>query len=209
MESGKTALVLGATGGVGGAIAAALIGKGWTVRGLARNLEAARRSGPSGVQWVGGNAMNRADVIGAAQGVSTIVHAVNPPGYRNWGELVLPMIDNTIAAARAVGARIVLPGTVYNFDPAQTPVLNETSPQTPKSFKGRIRAELEARLERAAPEVESLIVRAGDFFGPGARSSWFAQAMVAPGKPVRRIINIARGAGHSWAYLPDLAQAFA
>ncbi len=35
------------------------------------------------------------------QGVSLIVHAVNPPGYRNWGQLVLPMIDNTIAAAQA------------------------------------------------------------------------------------------------------------
>ncbi|WP_421952220.1 NAD-dependent epimerase/dehydratase family protein [Pelagibacterium sp.] len=210
MESEKrTALVLGATGGVGGAIAAALPGKGWTVRGLARDLGTAQRNGPTGIRWVGGDAMNRADVLRAAEGVSTIIHAVNPPGYRDWDKLVLPMIDNTIAAARAVGARIVLPGTVYNFDPAQTPVLSETSPQNPKSVKGRIRVALEARLEEAAPEVESLIVRAGDFFGPGARSSWFAQAMVAPGKPVRRIVNIARGTGHSWAYLPDLAEAFA
>jgi nucleoside-diphosphate-sugar epimerase len=209
MDTEKTALVLGATGGVGGAIAAALLGKGWTVRGLARNMEAARRSGASRIEWVGGDAMNRADVMRAAQGVSTIVHAVNPPGYKNWGKLVLPMIDNTIAAARTVGARVVLPGTVYNFDPARTPVLSETSPQNPKSHKGRIRVELEARLERAAPEVESLILRAGDFFGPGARSSWFTQAMVAQGKPVRRIVNVARGPGHTWAYLPDLAEAFA
>ncbi|QJR20370.1 NAD(P)H-binding protein [Pelagibacterium halotolerans] len=210
MDSEKrTALVLGATGGVGGAIAGALLARGWAVRGLARDLEAARRNGPAGVQWVGGDAMSRADVSRGAEGVSVIVHAVNPPGYKDWDRLVLPMIDNTIAAARAVGARIALPGTVYNFDPAQTPVLSEASPQNPKSVKGRIRAELEARLERAAPEVESLIVRAGDFFGPGARSSWFAQAMVAPGKPVRRIVNVARGGGHSWAYLPDLAQTFA
>ena len=68
---------------------------------------------------------------------------------------------------------------------------------------------LEQRLADAAPEVPSLILRAGDFFGPGVRSSWFAQAMVAPGKPVTRIVNPARGAGHSWAYLPDLAEAFA
>ena len=48
---------------------------------------------------------------------SVIVHAVNPPGYRNWCKLVLPMLDNTISAARLTGARIVLPGTVYNFGP--------------------------------------------------------------------------------------------
>ncbi|WP_417578809.1 NAD-dependent epimerase/dehydratase family protein [Pelagibacterium sp.] len=209
MDREKSALVLGVTGGVGGAIATALLAKGWRVRGLARNIDVARKSTTEPIEWIGGDAMNRADVIGAAQGVSTIVHAVNPPSYRKWGELVLPMIDNTIAAARMAGARIVLPGTVYNFDPARTPVLSEVSPQNPKSFKGRIRAELELRLERAAPEVPSLIVRAGDFFGPGARSSWFAQGMVASGKPVRRILNIARGAGHSWAYLPDLAETFA
>jgi peptide-methionine (R)-S-oxide reductase len=43
------------------------------------------------------------------------VHAVNPPGYRGWSRLVLPMLDNTIAAASAVGATIVLPGTVYRL----------------------------------------------------------------------------------------------
>lgn len=49
------------------------------------------------------------------------------------------MIDNTIAAARlAGGARILLPGTIYNFDPAATSVIRETSPQEPRSRKGRI-----------------------------------------------------------------------
>jgi hypothetical protein len=52
---------------------------------------------------------------------------VNPPGYRNWGELVLPMLDNTTAAARSNGARIVLPGTIYNFGPDAFPNLHETS----------------------------------------------------------------------------------
>jgi nucleoside-diphosphate-sugar epimerase len=176
---------------------------------LARDIGAARKAGPGAIDWIAGDAMERGDVVVAAEGVSVIVHAVNPPGYRNWDRVVLPMIDNTIAAARAAGARIVLPGTIYNFDPAQTPVLSEQSPQRPKSRKGKIRAELEARLERAAPEVPSLILRAGDFFGPGARSSWFAQAMVTPGRPVKRIVKLARGAGHSWAYLPDLAETFA
>ncbi len=41
------------------------------------------------------------DVVAAAKGVDVIVHAVNPPGYRKWSEVVLPMLDNTIAAAAA------------------------------------------------------------------------------------------------------------
>jgi len=206
MNPQKTALVLGASGGIGGVISAALLRHGWRVRGMARTIPA----NATGIEWVEGDAMNRADVVRAATGVPVIVHAVNPPGYRNWDKLVLPMIDNTIAAARAAGGvRIVLPGTIYNFDPANTPVVDATTRQAPRSRKGAIRVALERRLEDAAPEVPSLILRAGDFFGPGVRSSWFAEAMVTPGKRLARIVNPARGAGHSWAYLPDLAEAFA
>jgi nucleoside-diphosphate-sugar epimerase len=212
----RTALVLGATGGVGGAIAAQLIRAGWQVRALSRNADAAlsgwRHDCPP-PQFVAGDAMDAASVLRAAtlgNGVAVIVHAVNLPGYRNWSSLVLPMIDNTLAAARAAGgARIVLPGTVYNYDPARTAVIDENSPQNARTVKGRIRVALERKLAEAAPEVPSLIVRAGDFFGPGARASWFAQAMVQPGKPVRKFTSMAPGVGHAYAYLPDLAAAFA
>ncbi|MGV7032989.1 NAD-dependent epimerase/dehydratase family protein [Methylobacterium symbioticum] len=209
---GKTALVLGATGGVGGVVAAALVARGWRVRGLARDVAtaSARWAGRGPIDWIAGDALERDAVIRAADGVSALVHAVNPPGYRHWDRLVLPMVENSIAAARrAGGARIVLPGTVYNFDPTQTPVLDEDSPQAPQTCKGRVRAEMERRLVGAAETgVPCLIVRAGDYFGPGARSSWFHQVMVRPGGGIRRIVDPnGAGIGHSWAYLPDFATA--
>jgi nucleoside-diphosphate-sugar epimerase len=212
-ERKRTILILGATGGIGGAIAEAVIGQGWTVRALTRDAAAAA-AGAKGariaIDWIGGDALDRADVVHAAKGAEVIVHAVNPPGYRDWGTTVLPMIENTIAAARAAGgARVVLPGTVYNFDPATTPVIDANTPQHPMTRKGAIRAALERRLEEASPEVPSLVLRAGDFFGPGSRASWFAQAMVKPGRPVRRIVNPGNGVPHAYAYLPDLAEAFA
>ncbi|MDX0015221.1 NAD(P)H-binding protein [Sinorhizobium meliloti] len=212
----RTALVLGATGGVGGAIAARLMREGWQVRALCRNADAARsgwRHDCPAPQFVTGDAMDGASVVRAAtlgDGVAAIVHAVNPPGYRNWSSLVLPMIDNTLAAARAAGgARIVLPGTVYNYDPVQTLVIDENTPQNARTTKGRIRVALERKLAEASPEVSSLILRAGDFFGPGTRASWFAQAMVQPGRPVRKFTSMASGVPHAYAYLPDLAAAFA
>jgi uncharacterized protein YbjT (DUF2867 family) len=115
MTSHQTALVLGASGGVGGEVARRLAARGSTVRALNRNpdrLSAADKA--SGFLWVRGDAMSPADVAAAAEGASVIVHAVNPPGYRNWGKLVLPMLDNTIAAARVTGARIVLPRTIVS-----------------------------------------------------------------------------------------------
>ena len=210
MDAKRIALVLGATGGIGGNIARSMLRHHWHVRGMARNVAAARTPGPANIEWIEGDAMQREDVVRAAADAQVIVHAVNPPGYRNWERLVLPMIDNAIAAAReAGGARIVLPGTIYNFDPATTPVIDESSLQRPRSRKGAIRVALEERLRNAAPEVPSLIVRAGDFFGPGSRASWFAQVMVSAGKPLKIIVNPARWNGHSWAYLPDLAETFA
>ncbi len=203
-----TALVLGATGGVGGAMTRAMLARGWHVTALVRDPSraAAAWGAPVAPDWQAGDAMNRVDVVRAAEGTSVIVHAVNPPGYRGWDRLVLPMLDNTLAAARKAGARIVLPGTIYNYDPTLAPVIDETTPQHPRGRKGAIRVEMEKRLATAAPEVRSLVVRAGDFFGPGAGQSWFAQALAKP--PLARIVNPGTpGVGHAWAYLPDLAEA--
>lgn len=203
----KTALVLGATGGIGGAVAVKLIERGWHVCALHRNPDA-QASSDTRIEWTGGDCMRAGDVLAAAKGVSLIVHAVNPPGYRDWEKLVLPMLDNTIEAARAVGARILLPGTVYNFGPDVFPVLREDDPQHPQTRKGRIRVEMERRLAQAAETgVPVLVVRAGDFFGPGAGNSWFTQGMIRGGRPVRSVsLPGSKGIGHSWAYLPDVAE---
>ncbi|WP_426235280.1 NAD(P)H-binding protein [Pararhizobium sp. DWP1-1-3] len=210
-EQGKQiALILGATGGIGGAVARNLKARGWTIRALHRDpAKAAAKS--EHFDWVQGDAMRADDVLAAADGASLIVHAVNPPGYRNWGTLVLPMIDNTIAAAKATGATVLLPGTIYNFGPDAFPLLHEKSPQNPVTAKGKIRAEMERRLETASREgVRVIIVRAGDFFGPGAANSWFSQGMVTPGKPVTAVMYPGRkGTGHQWAYLPDVAETMA
>jgi nucleoside-diphosphate-sugar epimerase len=206
----RIALILGATGGIGGETARALLARGFRVRAMHRSPAA--QSASNAIEWVKGDAMNAADVLAAAQGADVIVHAVNPPGYRNWKGLALPMLDNTIAAALATGARIAFPGTVYNFGPDAFPMLRESSPQRPLTRKGAIRVEMERRLESASRDgVKVLIVRAGDFFGPrSTANNWFSAGLVKPGKPLRSVTYPgAHDAGHAWAYLPDLAETFA
>jgi hypothetical protein len=61
------------------------------------------------------DSLDHASIKADAHGVDATVHAVNPPGYGNWATLVLPMIENAILAARTSGARILLPGTIYNY----------------------------------------------------------------------------------------------
>ncbi|MEK6397749.1 MAG: NAD-dependent epimerase/dehydratase family protein [Terriglobus sp.] len=208
-ETQRTALVLGVTGGIGAETAAALARHGWRIRAMAR------KGRPTGsddsYDWVTGDAMDAGAVADAARGVQAIVHAVNPAGYKNWAGLVVPMVENTIAAAKTSGARILLPGTIYNYGTDAFPVLHEDSHQHAKTHKGRIRVELEQKLETAAQQgVASLILRLGDFFGPKPGNNWFSQALVKPGIPVTRLVYPgAKGVGHTWCYLPDAGETFA
>jgi len=203
----RTALVLGATGGIGGTVARCLEQRGWSIRALHRSPEQIGQR--DAFEWVRGDAMSEADVTAAAAGTSLIVHAVNPPGYRHWGKLVLPMLENTIAAASQHGACVLLPGTIYNYGPDAFPVLHEESPQQPVTVKGRIRVEMENRLHAAAEAgaIKALIVRSGDFFGPRAGANWLSQVLVKAGRrPTSVCYPGSPGVGHAWAYLPDVAE---
>lgn len=197
----KTALVLGVTGGVGGEVAKSFAAHGWKVRVMMRNPAKARVP----YEVVTGDVMNRHDVLSAAQGVSVIAHCVNPSGYRDWDKLIIPMLENTIAAAESVGATVLYPASAYVYGKGQEGRFSEGAPQKPTTSKGRLRYRMERLLEGS--RAAAIVVRAGDFIGPNAGSSWFSQAVVKPGKPLKRIVYPGRAdKGHAWAYLPDLAE---
>jgi nucleoside-diphosphate-sugar epimerase len=203
-----TVLVIGATGGFGGEITRQLVTDGWRVRALHRHPDEARTRTGFAIDWIKGDAMERDDVRRAAEGAQVIVHAANPPGYRNWAGLVLPMLENSIGAATAEGARILAVGSVYNYGPDARGRIGEDAPQNPLTRKGKIRVAAERRLRDAAQAgAKSLILRAGDFVGGDAQSSWMSGAMFRTHRPVRSLFYPGPlGVTHAWAYLPDLAR---
>lgn len=202
-------LILGATGGFGSEIARKLVREKWDVHALRRHTAKSEKHG--NMTWTVGNALDAGQVAASASGCEVIVHAVNPPGYRNWEQQVLPMLHNTINAAERNGALIVLPGTMYNYGPDAFPLLREDSPQMPVTRKGAIRVQMEQALSAYTQRGgKVLILRAGDFFGPDAGNNWFSQGWVKPGQRPRIIKNPGRaGTGHQWAYLPDVAETLA
>jgi nucleoside-diphosphate-sugar epimerase len=200
----KIALVIGATGNFGAHAVQAMLKRGWTIRALARDpAKAAAKAGArTPIDWIKGDAMNTADVANAAVGVQVIVHAANPPAYKNWRGLALPMLRATIAAAEQEGARIVLPGNVYNYAPDAGSMIAESAPQAPATRKGKIRVEMEEMLRDATGNgARVLVVRAGDFL---TNLSWLT---VCSRGRLRALFRAGpTDIGHAWAYLPDLAE---
>lgn len=206
MTHRNTVLILGAAGRFGSAAVAAFAGAGWRV--LAQQRRAPARPLPAGAEWLDTPLHDTATLAARAAGASTVVYAVNPL-YHRWETELMPLFHHGLAVAQALGARFMLPGSVYNYGAGHMPpVLREDTPQRPGTRKGEQRIAMEATLQRlAAAGLDSVLIRAGDFFGAGS-GSWLDQAVVkdiARGKlvypgPLDRM--------HAWTYLPDLAQAF-
>ena len=205
MNSNTRALVLGASGGIGGELAVRLVQRGWEVHALQHRSRMAGRRG-NGIYWWRGDANDRDDVMQAAKGAALIVHAVNPSLYQDGDAQSLAMLQHSLNAAIAGRARLLLPGAAGNYGPSSA--AGEDAPQQPLTRHGALRVEMERRVRDAvAHGARALIVRSGDHFGPHAGTSWFSQAMVEAGRAVTSVRYPGRvGLGHQWCYLPDLAE---
>jgi nucleoside-diphosphate-sugar epimerase len=205
MTKGKVT-VLGSNGHIGHAAMIAFRDAGWSVTGLGRT----NRKPVSGTTFVAGDADDVAVVRAAIADADVVVHALHLP-YHQWGngrsekqlQVVIDALDNS-------GKTLLFPGTIYNYR-AGDRTISPATRQSAEAPRGEIRIRLETLLREAsaAGKFQTIILRGGDFFGPGNRGEWFEAAMmmdIARGK----LYNMgALNLRHSWAYLPDLARAFA
>lgn len=204
----RTALVVGASGAFGHALARELLEHGWTVRSLGRSP-----TPPPGlmlthdIQHVQGSALATDDVLLAARDTSLIVHAFNVP-YAQWHSQMLTATEHVANAAEQTGSTIILPGNVYGLGADFSSPLDEHCSHDAVSVKGQLRNQLEARLHRATRRgARLLIVRAGDFFGPGpVRDSWLRQITRKAVRGGPLLDPSSTNTKHEWAYLPDLAR---
>ena len=204
----STVLILGAAGRIGQVMALAFANAGWQVRAQARKALPAALQGHTRVQPVMCNATDVAALTAAAQGASVIVNALNPL-YTEWERLAQPLADSALAVARASGALLMLPGNVYNFGREMPALLTAATPEVGNTPKARIRIETERRLAVAANDgVDSVVIRAGDFFGGPGRGTWFDMGLLTKIGKARLVYPGPDDVAHAWAYLPDLAQAF-
>ena len=204
-SSTATVLVLGAQGRFGRVATTAFANAGWRVLAQSRRTNA---HWPQGVESVLCDAMDRSSVVQSAHGADIIVNALNPL-YSEWEKLARPLAANALAAAEDSGALLMFPGNVYNFGKQLPQRLDSHTPEVPNTSKGRIRIEIEQQLQAAALRgVNSIVVRAGDFFGGSGRGAWLDLVIVKSLSKGKVVYPGATDRLHAWAYLPDLAQTF-
>jgi nucleoside-diphosphate-sugar epimerase len=181
----RTALILGANGRMGHYASIALTAHGWTVKTYRRGGE---------------------PLADAAAGVDLIFNGWNM-AYADWAKTIPGLTAQVIEAAKSSGAAVMIPGNVYVFGQDLPTVLTPDTPHRATNPLGRVRIEMEAAYR--ASGVKTVILRAGDFLEERASGNWFDRiiaARIANGRisypgPLDRM--------HAWAYLPDLAEAFA
>jgi len=207
----ETVLVLGATGGFGGAVARELAGRGCRVRVLARDpVKAADRLADyPDFEIVRGDAQDANAVAQAAEGARVIVHGINYP-YHQWVPYMVRATANVAAAARRTRATILFPGNVYGLGRQTGRPLDETAPNRNDTRKGRLRTDLEVSLRATVGDgVQVVVLRANDYFGPTVRNQLVDRMFgaAARGQAITVLGNI--DGPHQWAYLPDAARAAA
>lgn len=205
MTKGKIT-VLGSNGHMGNAAMIAFRDAGWSVTGLGR----ANRRPVTGTDFVQGDADHVAVVEAAIADADVVFHGLHLP-YDKWGEgRAEKQLQVVLDAMGSSGKTLLFPGTIYNYragDRTIAPGLRQSGEKP----RGEIRIRLEQMLAEAAASgrIRVIIVRAGDFFGPGNRDDWYDAGM---------FMDFAKGriyhlgdlrTRHSWAYLPDLGRAFA
>jgi nucleoside-diphosphate-sugar epimerase len=181
-----------------------------------RRVRLAKRSpggAPQGAEVIPGDAADPAFCLRAAEGAASIYHCMNPPyNARAWAELVPRFMDNLIAAAGRMGARLVVLDSVYMLGRPGGRPLDEETPPNPCSRKGEIRARAAERLFEAHRRGDVLATtgRASDYYGPGGTLTHLGDQFWPPalaGKTARVFVN--PDAIHTYHYVPDVAAGLA
>jgi nucleoside-diphosphate-sugar epimerase len=179
----KTALILGASGKIGSHAMQAFTRAGWSVRAYDRKSN---------------------DMVTAARGVDVIVNGLNPPRYHDWAGQIPAITQQVIAAAKASGATVIIPGNVYNMGD-QAGEWSEHTAHAPMTRKGTIREQMEQAYRDSG--VRTILLRAGNFIDPNGNGDVMSLLLlraIAKGKLT--------GAGdpramQAYCYVPDWARA--
>ena len=190
-------VVLGSTGGLGGAVVRELRAQGRSVRAVSR------RGGD-----VQANMADPEQAVAACAGASVVYCCLNAP-YDKWPEMFPPLIDGAIEGAAAAGAKLAMGDNLYMYGPVDGP-MTEESPEVATGRKGSVRVEIAETLRAAhdSGRVRVTIGRASDFFGPGVTDSVMGDRVFGAalrGETSNLLGNLDKP--HTYTFIDDFARA--
>lgn len=198
----KRALVLGATGFIGGHIALAALEQGWEVRGLRRQTNATGHLGKADVQWVDGDIERYETLPPAFHGIDVVFHAAGfyPNHSRSVATQVVHAVQQTRnvmqAAVQADVRRLLYTSSLTTIGhPAadETRLANEQDHYIPGSVSQSAYYECKYAMEsevlrEAASGFPTVVLNPTVVFGPGDLHRATGELLLA----------VARGWGIVW-----------
>jgi nucleoside-diphosphate-sugar epimerase len=156
------------------------------------------------VRTVSSDATDAAQLAGLAKGADAIFMCAMA-AYHRWPTDFFPILDGSVKAAEAIGAKLIMLGNLYAYGAEATMPLRPDLPADPTSRKGTVRHIMWQRM--AAAKVPALEVRASDYLGHGAVTYFSLLALPSlvqqqatlsfPGDP---------DAPHAWSFTKDTAR---
>ncbi len=174
--SGKTVLVTGATGFLGGAVCRSLARRGWSVSATGRNEAAGRRLARAGIPFRRASLENVEEAAGLCDGQQAVVHcAARSSPWGPWQEFHAANVratQNMLGAALTarVGRFVHLSTPSIYFDFRHRLDLTESSPLPARPVNAYTATKLAAErlvLAAGAQGLPVVVLRPRAIFGPG------------------------------------------
>ncbi len=201
--------ILGAGGPVGIAVAEALSPFTTEIRLVSRSPE---RVNP-------GDELHAADLLDSDQVQQALLGSQIayltvglPYRWKIWKAQWPIIMHNVVKACIDQKIKLVFFDNVYMYAPSEIPHMTEGARLGPVSKKGKVRLQVLQILMKAIEkgEVEALVARAADFYGPGKSNSVLIETVfknLQKGKPANWLGSTSFK--HSFTYTPDAGKATA
>jgi dihydroflavonol-4-reductase len=194
------ALVLGATGFIGGHVALAALRAGWEVRGLRRSAGSTGHIGAAPLHWYEGDLDHLDGLEAAFQGADVVFHAAGfyPRSSRNVPDQVAHSVRqtrNVLSACRRAGSKLIYTSsltTIGHPQPSGSRLADERDlyepGSLPRSAYYECKYAMESEVLRAAGSLPVVVTNPTAVFGPGDRMGGLGSILAA----------VARGWGVVW-----------
>ena len=202
--------ILGSGGAIGQPLARELRSYTDKIRLVARNPEKVNPDDETFTADLTDPAQMKAAVKGSE--VSYLMVGL-PYSLKIWQSQWPVIMENAIEACREAGSKLVFFDNVYMYDASSLNPMTESHAINPPSKKGKVRAAIANRFMDAVSksEIQGLIARSADFYGPGVKNvSVLTETVFKPfseGKKANWMGRVDKK--HSYTYVPDAAKATA